>query len=88
MRWSGRGKNKPFMQSVRLKEPLWEDPVYLEEVLLYGGLGEWRELRCIIADRPFGTEAVSLKKVLDATKIYGTTPLWNGILRHFKGDFS
>lgn len=88
MRWGFRQGDKAYMPSVRLKEPLWEDPVYLEEVLSYGGLGEWRKLRRLIADRPFGPEAAALEKVLGGTMIYGTTFLWKGILKYLQGGFS
>ena len=88
MRWNRQGKNKTLMSSVRLKEAFWEDPVYLEEVLSYGGLNEWKELRRMVADRPFGAEAAALEKVLDATEIYGTTFLWKGILKSLQGIFS
>lgn len=83
VRWRGEGGD--IMQSVRLNEPLWGDPVYLEEILLYGGLKEWKEIRRMLADHPFGACAVSLQKVLRATHIYGTTSLWNGILRNLQG---
>lgn len=75
------------MSSVRLRRPLWENPVYLEEVLLFGGLKEWRELHRIIGNRPFGAEAGALEKVLEATSIYGASVLWKGILKNFQGDF-
>jgi hypothetical protein len=71
--------------SVRLERPLWDDPVYLEEILSFGGLSEWKELHRIIADRPFGAEADALKRVLDGTHVYGATPLWKGVLRHLQG---
>lgn len=88
MRWNQQGEGKTSMPSVRLKEVLWEDPVYLEEVLSYGSLNEWKGLRRMIADRPFGSEAAALEKVLDANEIYGTTSLWKGILRHLQGNLS
>lgn len=87
MRW-GRQTAGASMPSVRLKESQWKDPVYLEEVLSHGSLGDWKVLRCMIADRPFGAEAGALEKVLNAVDIYGATSLWKGILRHLRGAFS
>lgn len=88
MRWGGTKTNEPFLPSVRLKESLWRDPVYLEEVLSHGSLRDWKELRRMIADHPFGTEAAALEKVLLGANIYGTVPLWRGILGQLRGTFS
>lgn len=73
------------MPSVRLDHPSWDDPVYLEEVLNFGGLSEWRELLDRIRDRPFGKTATSLEKVLVATPVYGATPLWQGVMQRCRG---
>ncbi|MBI5298733.1 MAG: hypothetical protein HY877_00320 [Deltaproteobacteria bacterium] len=88
VRWGLQKTGETSMPSVRLKESLWEDAVYLEEVLSHGGLEDWKELRRKIADRPFGAEAVALEKVLNAMDIYGATSLWKGILGHLRGSFS
>ena len=37
MRWGWKEEERNPMSSVRLRRPLWENPVYLEEVLLFGG---------------------------------------------------
>lgn len=87
-RWGRKKENETSMPSVRLEEFLWESPVYLEEVLSYGGLRDWKELRRRVADRPFGPEAASLEKVLNATKIYGAAPLWKAILGQLQGRHS
>jgi len=76
------------MPSVRLERASWDNPVYLEEVLSYGALREWKELRRKIADHPFGAEARALEKVLAATDIYGVTSLWKGILGYLQGKNS
>ena len=88
MRWNKEEGHQPSLFSVRLEEPHWGDPVYLEEVLSYGGVNEWRRLRRIIADRPFGLAAIAVEKVLSATPIYGVTPLWKRILQGLRGNFS
>lgn len=88
VRWGLQDRGETPMPSVRLKETLWEDPVYLEEVLSHGNLRDWKELRRRIADRPFGAEAIALENVLNATHVYGIVPLWRGILNHFRGNFS
>lgn len=88
MRWGGAKTNQPSMPSVRLKESLWKYPVYLEEVLSHGRLRDWKDLRRMIADRPFGAEAIALEKVLYSVDIYGTVSLWKGILGHLRGTFS
>lgn len=76
------------MPSVRLQGAPWDNPAYLEEVLLYGSVDDWKELYRIITDHPFGAEALALEKVLDATEIYGATHLWRGIFNHLRGAFS
>ena len=73
------------MPSVRLEEPDWEASVYLEEVLAGGGLKEWRELYCRVADHPFGVVADALERVVRSVQIYGATPLWQGILKNLRG---
>jgi hypothetical protein len=89
IRWGSQPQkdNKQFMPSVRLNKPSWKSPVYLEEVLAYGSLSDWRELYRIITDHPFGAETEALEIVLRETKIYGTSVLWRGILNHLRGCF-
>ncbi|MDO8461721.1 MAG: hypothetical protein Q7S98_02555 [Deltaproteobacteria bacterium] len=87
IRWGLQKAPESPMSSVRLNEAVWENPVYLEEILSYGSLRDWKELRRRIADRPFGAEADALEKVLQATNIYGTTSLWKAILGRFQGGF-
>lgn len=87
MRW-GRQAEETAMPSVRLEGAIWDNPVYLEEILSYGSLRDWRELRERIADRPFGSEAAALEKVLGAADIYGAVALWKRVLGHLRGDFS
>ncbi|OGQ23249.1 MAG: hypothetical protein A3I05_04000 [Deltaproteobacteria bacterium RIFCSPLOWO2_02_FULL_44_10] len=87
-RWQTQGKRDISLPSVRLDEGRFSDPVYVEEVLLYGNVNAWKELRRLIADRPFGVESVALKKVLERTHIYGVTPLWKRMLKQLQGDFS
>lgn len=82
-RW-GTGRI-PQPASVRLTEGKWDDPVFLEEVLHFGGLASWRELRERIENRPFGEEAEALEKVLQKTEIYGVTSLWTGLLKKYRG---
>lgn len=88
VRWNREPENDVLLPSVRLNEALWDDPVYLEEVLSHGTLREWRELHRRIDDRPFGPEALALEKVLNATHAYGTTFLWKGMLKRRQGIFS
>lgn len=73
------------LPSVRLQKPRWEEPVYLEEILSYGTLGDWQQLYSRLADQPFGVEAQALETVLAALKIYGAQPLWKGILHNLQG---
>lgn len=84
MRW-GSGDRRPA--SVRLEDPSWENPVYLEEVLTEGGLDAWEELYRQIRDKPFGPTATVLEKVLSRVSIYGVTPLWTGLLRTVRGGY-
>ena len=86
VRWASRKETETSMSSVRLKKALWEEPVYIEEILTFGGVGEWRELHRIVKDRPFGVEAIALGKVIHETNIYGTTVLWRGILKYLQGE--
>ena len=86
-RWRSRKISIVSMSSVRLRESLWTDPVYLEEILSDGTLRDWKELRRKISDRPFGPEAIALERVLYATAIYGTTSLWKQILAHLRMPF-
>lgn len=74
------------MASVRLVEPDLTDPVYLEEILGEGNLGDWRVLGRKIMDMPFGETAEALERVLRAQPIYGVTPLWIGLLRWARGE--
>lgn len=82
-------KNRPAlsMPSVRLDQPLWDSPAFLEEILLEGSLDRWRELYRKVFDQPFGPVAEALEKTLSSAKIYGATPLWKGILRTVQGNF-
>lgn len=88
IRWNRATTSDEALPSVRLDKSLWDNPVYLEEVLSYGTLREWRELYRRIADHPFGPEAHALGKVLSATHTYGTTPLWTWMLKQRQGTFS
>lgn len=74
------------MKSVRLENPSLDDPAYLEEVLLEGSLNDWKQIYKEISDRPFGTTAEALKRVLSSTHYYGVTPLWSRILENFQGS--
>ena len=71
--------------SVRLREPDWTDPVYLEEVLSFGTLRDWLKLYQHLSDHPFGAEAQALEKVCRSAPVYGATPLWQGILYSLQG---
>ncbi|MBF0104741.1 MAG: hypothetical protein HQM16_05380 [Deltaproteobacteria bacterium] len=75
------------MPSVRLKKTQWDDPVYLEEVLTYGGVHDWKALWQIITTHPFGSVAEALERVLNATPIYGITSLWKKLLNNLRGTF-
>ena len=86
-RWRNASRKRgDFLQSVRLQESDWTDPVYLEEVLSFGTLADWRKLLGHLHDRPFGAEAQALWRVCRATAIYGVTPLWSGILQSLQGQ--
>jgi hypothetical protein len=76
---------RPRMTSVRLDQPRWDDPVYLVEILEDGTLLDWRELRRIVAEHPFGSVAMALGRVLEASEIYGTKVLWTKILCILQG---
>lgn len=69
------------MPSIRLDAADWEDPVYVEEVLLEGGLRNWSQLFQRIANHPFGPTAVALAQVVAHGEAYGVIPLWRGLLR-------
>ena len=87
LRWAkrARGRGPSFLVSTRLREPRWNDPVYLEEILAYGTLEDWREIYRRLANHPFGEEAQALQKVCNAVRIYGATPLWKGIVQTLQG---
>ncbi|HCU25001.1 MAG TPA: hypothetical protein DF383_08290 [Deltaproteobacteria bacterium] len=87
-RWKTRRKTLPLMPSVRLDVPCLVDPVYLEEVLVNGSLHDWGFIYEEIADRPFGKTASALESVLSATRYYGVTPLWKGLLSSVRGSVS
>lgn len=72
------------MKSVRFKGSPWANPAYLEEILTYGTLKDWKVLQGLIADQPYGKEAAALEKVLNTNDIYGATPLWRSILSHLR----
>ena len=78
-RWNGP---PPIMKSVRFEPADLANPAYLEEVLLEGSLHDWRGIYEEIANRPFGTVAQALERVLSSSKYYGLTPLWMGLLRN------
>lgn len=78
---------KQLMPSIRFNESALSNPTFLEELLEEGSLDDWRILYREITNRPFGTTATSLKKVLSSTKIYGITPLWKGILKIAQGVY-
>lgn len=86
VRWGKKTDAEDALSSVRLTAPDMTDPAFLEELLSEGALKQWQQLYCKIADRPYGVEAAALENVLSATKIYGITPLWRGILRHVQGS--
>lgn len=76
----------PFgMASVRFEAPRYDEPAYLEELLMEGSLKDWRGLYQRVADRPFGRVAEVLENVLASTEAYGVTPLWKGLLRGVRG---
>ena len=83
-RW-GTKEAPPSLQSVRLENPAWDDPVFLEEVLTEGDLSDWRELYRQIFDRPFGETAQALERVVASVTIYGAAPLWRGLLKNLQG---
>lgn len=85
-RWGKKSTAVNMLSSVRLATPNMTDPAFLEELLSEESLKQWQQLYCKIADRPYGAETVALEKVLSATKIYGITPLWRGILRNIRGS--
>lgn len=89
MRWKKSSKSPDSLyQSVRLYDFSLEDPVYLQEILSEGTMDDWKKIHDSIVDKPFGSVAKALDKVLSAEKIYGVTPLWRGILKNLQGDFS
>ena len=73
------------LPSARLREPVWSDPVYLEEVLSFGTLADWRLLYHRLLDHPFGSEVQALEKVCQFSTLYGVTPLWGELLRSLQG---
>jgi len=84
-RW--QGVSGPFApSSVRLNQPRFDDPVYLEEILADGSLESWREIYRRVAEQPFGPSADALEKVLASAEIYGVVPLWKGLLRSVRGS--
>ena len=87
-RWGLADVAAPLRSSVRLRKPMWHDPVYLEEILAEGTVADWRALYQQITEHPFGPIAKALEQVLTASKIYGATPLWQGLLRRVQGTLS
>lgn len=73
------------MPGIRLKNPSWSDPVYLEEILAEGNLEAWRQLYHRVADHPFGETSEALEKVIANVEIYGATHLWRGLLGNLRG---
>lgn len=85
IRWKNAGVHQMLMPSVRFTAPSLYEPAYLEEVLLEGGLRDWRQIIEEISDRPFGPLASALERVLASSHHYGVTPLWSAILRRVQG---
>lgn len=85
-RW-GKKSDIASPPSIRLSDPAWDDPVYIEEILSEGQLSAWQELYHKIADQPFSGTALALKKVLAHVPLYGVIPLWQGILKGLQGSF-
>jgi hypothetical protein len=81
-RWKTKS---PFLKSVRLEQPRFDDPVYLEEILENARLREWKHLYHEVSEYPFGPTADALLKVLTAINIYGVTNLWKSILKNLQG---
>lgn len=87
-RWSKHSHLiEQIMPSVRFNESTLSNPTFLEELLEEGSLDDWRVLYLEVTNHPFGSTAISLKKVLSSTKIYGITPLWKGILKVAQGVY-
>lgn len=86
IRWKNTGVHQTLMPSVRFNEPNLYEPAYLEEVLLEGGVGDWRRIIEEISDQPFGPLADALQRVLASNHHYGVTPLWSAILRRVQGQ--
>ena len=82
-RWGGDPSSR--LKSVRLLEPRWDEPVFIEEILSDGGLPEWRELYRRITNFPFGETANALEKVVHSVDIYGATNLWRSLLKNYRG---
>ena len=82
-RW--KGETLSSVQSVRLKEVRWDEPVFIEEILAEGGLPAWRELYHRIVDFPFGETAEALEKVVHSVTLYGATHLWKSLLKNCRG---
>lgn len=80
-RWQRHAPAPTSMPSIRLRAIDWEDPVYVEEVLVDGSLHDWGQLYQRIANHPFGPTAVALQQVLAHGEGYGVIPLWHGLLR-------
>lgn len=85
IRWGKTTHGPSEMSSVRLDHPQLDDPVFLEELLAEGSLETWKRLYQKIIDYPFGREANALEKVLSSLRVYGVTPLWQGLLRRVRG---
>lgn len=86
-RWGHQPPPTRQMASFRLSQPSWDDPLYIEEILSKGSFSDWKQIYQRISDKPFGPTATALSKVLEATQIYGITPLWRGILLNLRGSF-
>lgn len=85
IRWKNAGMHQSLMPSVRFTAPSLDEPAYLEEVLLEGGLRDWRRIIEEISDQPFGPLASALERVLACSHHYGVIPLWSAILRRIQG---
>lgn len=85
IRWGKPERPTKSMPSVRLQAAGWGDPVYLEEILIQGGVEEWRHLYHLIAEHPFGETAKALEKVVTFSHIYGASNLWKSLLVNLRG---
>jgi hypothetical protein len=57
------------MPSVRFGAPSLEEPAYLEEVLVEGGLRDWKMIYEEISDRPFGPVVLGFEADQNARRL-------------------